>query len=286
MRKAWGIFLCFLLITVTGAYAFRGTIRDGWETWNAPRLPSPTKLKPTVATSSLSPGGDVSPVEMGSASSEHFVMVTEPPKPVQKEIDPLAKNGVLPEEMNLDVPFTSQAPYQNWDMPYQEACEEASLIMVDGFYHDLSGRIPPADAKKQIDALVAFENSVLGYYKDTTAVETAEIAEKYFKYKDTRVLPVTSAEDIKRAVANGYPVILPASGKALNNPNFRNGGPPFHMLVVRGYTKDRFITNDPGTRKGENYTYSYEVLLNAIHDWNDGNVTAGKSVMLIIIPNS
>src|SRR3989344_4989971 len=32
-------------------------------------------------------------------------------------------------EVNLPVPFTSQAPHANWDMPYQEACEEASALM-------------------------------------------------------------------------------------------------------------------------------------------------------------
>src|SRR3989344_4828168 len=32
-------------------------------------------------------------------------------------------------EVNLKVPFTSQAPTGNWDLPYQEACEEASALM-------------------------------------------------------------------------------------------------------------------------------------------------------------
>ena len=39
------------------------------------------------------------------------------------------------------------------------------------------------------------------------------------------------------------------------------------MLVVIGYTDDGFITNDPGTKRGEQYWYKTETLLDAIHDW-------------------
>ena len=35
----------------------------------------------------------------------------------------------LPEEINLPVPFTPQAPHANWELPYQEACEEAAVLM-------------------------------------------------------------------------------------------------------------------------------------------------------------
>ena len=35
----------------------------------------------------------------------------------------------LPRSFQLPVPFTAQAPHGNWGMPYQEACEEAVIIM-------------------------------------------------------------------------------------------------------------------------------------------------------------
>ena len=35
--------------------------------------------------------------------------------------------------MNLSVPFTSQAPEQNWDEPWQDACEEAAVLMLDAY---------------------------------------------------------------------------------------------------------------------------------------------------------
>ena len=58
------------------------------------------------------------------------------------------------------------------------------------------------------------------------------------------------------------------------------------MLVVRGYTDDKFITNDVGTRKGENYQYDYDVLMNSIHDWNDGDVDNGQRVVIVVWPNT
>jgi hypothetical protein len=81
----------------------------------------------------------------------------------------------------------------------------------------------------------------------------------------------------------GVPVIIPASGKELQNPNFRNGGPPYHMLVMKGYLADgRWIVNDPGTRKGADYLYGKQLLLNAVHDWNGGDVPRGSSVAFVI----
>ena len=42
---------------------------------------------------------------------------------------------VLTKEINLDVPFTSQAPHLNWDQPYQDFCEEASVLMAVQYLH-------------------------------------------------------------------------------------------------------------------------------------------------------
>ena len=44
------------------------------------------------------------------------------------------KEVVLPSKVSIEVPFTSQAPFANWDEYHEEACEEASIIMVKYFY--------------------------------------------------------------------------------------------------------------------------------------------------------
>jgi hypothetical protein len=45
------------------------------------------------------------------------------------------------------------------------------------------------------------------------------------------------------------------------------------MVVIRGYDVDtkEFITNDVGTRQGENYRYPESVLFNAIRDYPTGD---------------
>lgn len=188
----------------------------------------------------------------------------------------------IPEEINLNVPFTSQAPFANWSLPYQEACEEASSIMVNAFYEKKS--LSKNEADKQILALVDFQTKTYGFYKDTTAEEVARFMKSYWGYESVRVLP-TTADGIKRELANGSPVIIPAAGRQLGNPNFTRPGPVYHMLVVKGYTRDgKFITNDPGTRRGENYVYTEKTVLNANHDWNGGNVTNGEKLMIVVDP--
>jgi len=189
----------------------------------------------------------------------------------------------LPTEFLLQVPFTTQAPYANWDMPYQEACEEASALTVHYFYEGKTFTQSVAD--KEILDLVDFENSYLGFYKDTTAEELSRVIKAYWKYDRVDVIDNPSIDDIKRHVFEGRPVIVPAAGKLLGNPNFRNGGPLYHNFVIRGWTKTQFITNDVGTRKGENYRYDYQTVMDAMHDWNGGNVTSGAKRIVVIYPN-
>lgn len=268
------------------AYAFRTPIRDWWDVLNAPQLPAAIRKVPvkSAAGDSLSVQ-DASPVEGGVATSQNFMLVSNPPKAKPAPIDPLEAKDGLPAEINLDVPFTPQAPSQNWDMPYQEACEEASALMVDAYYRGKTGILPKDDMEAKIKEIVAYEVKTLGYYEDTSTDKMIEWMKGYFGYEDIRKIPIRNAETIQRALANGYPVLIPFDGKKLPNPNFRNGGPPYHVLVVKGYTKGRFITNDPGTRKGKDFTYSFDDLVNAAHDWT-GKKADGPAVMLIVIPST
>lgn len=172
--------------------------------------------------------------------------------------------AAIPSEYNLAVPFQPQAPHADWSLPYQEACEEASLIMADRFFSGESLSLEQMDAA--IKDVVAWEQDVFGYYEDTTAGEVARIASDYFNLNailDFDVRP----ENIKRHISQNKLVVVPAAGRELPNPYFTGDGPLYHMLVIRGYTQTQFITNDPGTRRGEQFLYAYDDLINAIHDW-------------------
>jgi len=108
---------------------------------------------------------------------------------------------------------------------------------------------------------------------------------EHFGVANARVVPVTSIMDIKKELAKGNAVLLPANGKLLRNPNFRNGGPPYHMITAKGYTDSSVIVNDPGTRLGADYVYKDDVLFTALADWvgaNDVGVASGPKVMIVV----
>jgi len=283
MKKWFFVFALVLVATGMFAYLDRGMIRDVWASWYKPVLPVAARFSPSTAGATSPAGGENTPVEGGVATSQHYILVSSPTA-VPKAADPFEEKGPLPSKANLDVPFMSQAPNGNWGLPYQEACEEASAIMVDAYYRGVA-TITPAQADKAINALVDYENKTLGFYKDTNAEQTVGFIKGYFKYQNVVIAPLSDVSQLKRAVANGYPVMVPAAGKLLPNPNFNNGGPLYHMLVVKGYTQDRIITNDSGTRNGADFLYTPSALMNAAHDWNGGDVTHGAPVMIIVLPN-
>ncbi len=188
----------------------------------------------------------------------------------------------IPESYMLDVPFTSQAPFGNWGMPYQEACEETAALVVNYYYEHK--KFTPEIANQEILAVVDFENKHLGFYKDTDTEETADWIRAYWGYERVEVITDPTVEDIKRNIAEGRPVIVPTAGRMLGNPNFTPPGPIYHFIVIRGYTPTTFITNDVGTHNGEKYTYKIETVMKAMHDWNGGAIEQGTKKIIIIWP--
>jgi len=174
----------------------------------------------------------------------------------------------LPTEVNLDVPFSSQAPFANWDEVHEETCEEASVLMVHAFYEgEVKGEIDPNIAEDVLQDMVESERMIFGFFEDTTVEQTANFAKIYYGYERVDVLENPSIDDLKTHLAEGRPVIVPAAGRILSNPFFSGIGPIYHMLVLKGYTEHGFITNDPGTRRGADWVYNYDHLMSSIHDW-------------------
>jgi uncharacterized protein YvpB len=187
--------------------------------------------------------------------------------------------STLPEKASVDVPFLVQAPLANWDALHEESCEEASLIMVRHFL-DKTKLGSAEDIDKEITDLVSYEGQN-GYKVDVTVSELGEIGRKYYHLSNPRVGKNITINDIKREIAEGRPVIIPAAGKMLPNPYFTGGGPKYHMLVITGYDSKGFITNDPGTRRGHDFRYNYEDLYKAIHDWDEDNILNGPKNYLV-----
>jgi hypothetical protein len=188
----------------------------------------------------------------------------------------------LPDKILISVPFTSQAPLGEWDAYHEEACEEAALLMVA--YYLQNKKLTPALAEKEIQALIAYEIKNKGSYTDSTAEEIEALGEEYYGIKNLRVVYDFSIFDLKKYLAKGKPIIVPAAGRLLNNPNFTAPGPLYHNLVLIGYSGNDFITNDPGTRKGEGYRYNIQILYKAIHDFpgSADNINQGRKAMLVL----
>ncbi len=246
-----------LLLLLAGlAYANRGWIRDTIENANKANLPE------SVNRSQVASNANV----VANANGNVNVSTT---------LDP------IPEAFNLSVPFTTQAPLVNWDHAHDEACEEAALMMVDAYWNDLS-LSDKAAVDRTLLAIEDWEVDRFGYFESTTVEETVIMARDYFNLENVRIVEDPSVEELKRLVASGKPVLVPAAGRELGNPNFRSPGPLYHFLVLKGYTADTFITNDPGTRKGADYVYDVSVIMNAMHDWNGGDVLNGRKAVIVV----
>lgn len=213
-----------------------------------------------------------------SNNQENTNVVEEIKIPVENII----RKEKISNKILISVPFTSQAPFANWDALHEEACEEASLIMLK-YYLD-GKKLTPSIAEEAIQQMVDFEIRNYGDFKDTTASETVKLAEDFYKINNLKVVYDFPKEDLKKYLSQGNPVIVPAAGRLLGNPNFTAPGPLYHNLVLIGYDGNTIITNDPGTRKGQGYTYNIDVLYNAIHDFpgEPENITQGRKAMIVL----
>jgi hypothetical protein len=188
----------------------------------------------------------------------------------------------------IDTPFISQAPTGEWgESEFQNGCEEASALMV--YAWRTSKTYTKEAAKRELIAMARYQEKKIGQGIDTDAAETARLLlSGYFDIDDYRLAYDFTLDELRRATAEGL-VIVPTNGRALSNPNFTLPGPLQHMLVITGYDieKKEFITNDPGTRKGEGYRYPEQVLFDAIREYPTGKhlpIATERKAMIIIPP--
>lgn len=144
------------------------------------------------------------------------------------------------------------------------------------------GTLDADSAEAELQKIVAWETEH-GYGYDVNMDELAEIARDFYGLEAEVVTNVTK-EKIKEILASGSPVIIPAAGRQLGNPYFSGEGPWYHALTLIGYEGDTFIANDPGTKRGQNYRYSADVIMNAIHDWTGvkEEIATGRKAILIV----
>ncbi|MCU0641305.1 MAG: C39 family peptidase [Candidatus Margulisbacteria bacterium] len=182
------------------------------------------------------------------------------------------------------VPFLCQAPHANWAQPWQDACEEAAIIMA---VHWVNGYpLDKESGNQEILGLVNYQVKRWGGHHDLTAARAAQLLRDYYKIKNYQVVYNFDVARIKQELAAGKLVIAPMAGRLLGNKYYRQPGPAYHYLVFIGddEAKGEFITNDPGTKRGKGYRYRYDVAYNAIHDWTGDKETiaAGRRAIIVI----
>ena len=198
---------------------------------------------------------------------EEKLAIEEKTSPGQEENVPAVKEAA--ERNPLEISFVVQAPDATWsDERFQNACEEASLLMVGSFLQNKKITAP----RQEMLAIMAFEDKKFGHSYDTSAVDTNTILQEYYGITTSRVEDLQSVEEMKALVDRKGVLVVPTDGRTLKNPYFTAPGPETHMLVVLDYdakTKE-FIVHDPGTKRGALYRYNERVLFEAIADYTSG----------------
>lgn len=252
MRK---FFIVIVLLLIFGSFFyFRSDIKNRLIDFNQPAIPQ----------------------------AQDFQTVAENNKATDNNIEQNETTNNQPESFNLKVPFIVQAPFANWDEDYKEACEEASILMVDAFYNNL--QLTEDQSAERLMEMINWQKANWGGHFDLNVNQTAKLAMALFGYQDYLIINNPTVEQIKSYLEKGWPVITPAAGQKLNNPHFRSPGPIYHMLVVKGFTADGFITNDPGTKFGDDYFYPTDTLMAALADWQETDFNQAIPKILIIQP--
>lgn len=174
------------------------------------------------------------------------------------------KNKETPKKAYLKVPFITQAPLEtkeNWKL-HEESCEEAALLQA--YLYETGQEITRPKANEIILDMIDWQKKNLGSHHDIYAEEMKKFIMGYYNLKDSEIKIIfeASIEDIKKQIASGHPVIVPIMGDILKNPYYPYPG--YHMLTAIGYTEDRMITNDNGTRRGADFTYDMGIFKTAM----------------------
>ncbi len=192
----------------------------------------------------------------------------------------------LPPSHLINTMFVPQAPENKWNEPWQDTCEEAALLTV--YYYHNPAIVTTKEIKTALEQLIEYENNN-GFGADISIEQMGLIAQKSLKLKPI-IISDPTIEELKSYLSRDLPIIIPANGKILylENHNFNNFGPYYHNIVLLGYddTIQKFTVHDVGTRHGAYFIYSYQLLMDSIHDFppdlHKENINNGPKKVLIL----
>jgi hypothetical protein len=172
-----------------------------------------------------------------------------------------ASTDTAPAAAVLPVPYSVQAPANNWKI-FENACEEDAVLMYHQFLAgDSRTDLPVAEVGPALRAMQQWQVTNWGAEKDLTIDKTGQLAQAYYGYH-YEVVPATQ-ESITAQIASGHPVIVPVMTHSLQNPHY---GPNtvYHEVLIKGYNAEGVVANDGGVKEGKNWFYNWSVLWGAI----------------------
>jgi hypothetical protein len=194
-----------------------------------------------------------------------------------------ASDKPLPSSVLIKVPYTSQAPHNDWPS-HEDYCEAAALVMYAGYLHgDKRETIPPEEADRSMTQVIVWEREQYhSSHPDLTLDQMGETAAHFWQFAPV-VMPA-DLDSVKRQLAAGHPVVIPVmthgapGGQALS-PHYGRAN-VYHVMLITGYDGSQVYTNDAGFMQGENQAYQWSVLESAM-DAQQPKLHQGR-VMLVL----
>src|SRR5690348_15309983 len=196
------------------------------------------------------------------------------------EVTPVA----LPDHILLQVPFTTQAPLNNWAQ-HQESCEAANLTML---YYYWSNRqdvvIDPHAADNLINQIDRWKPA-----PDLNDTMLGELAQQRLGYT-YRIVP-NDPKVIAEQLSAGRPLLAEVRTHGLGNSHYPGYATHFeqtgwsvpHFVTIIGYDSAGVWLNDPGISAGRGYHISYAQLAHAIDDLDQHHPALSQGQVLLLI---
>ena len=161
MKRKIYILVVILFVAAFGYYYFSQAKSDK-NNIELPQAQTYEDFKAGASTTTTDKNTTTTPVKNITTTPIKNNPTTTAKDPVVKPVENLVA-------INLAVPFTSQAPTANWAQPFQDACEEASLMMVHYYY--ANQKMPDKLAvEKIILDMVDWQVKTLGVHPDRKSV--------------------------------------------------------------------------------------------------------------------
>jgi hypothetical protein len=196
------------------------------------------------------------------------------------EVTPVA----LPDHILLQVPFTTQAPLNNWAQ-HQESCEAANLTMLYLYWtQDSSVVIDPHKADSFIQMIDSWKPAA-----DLNDVQVGQLAQQHWGYA-YRLVP-NDPKVIAQQLSAGRPLLAEVRTHGLGNSHYpgysthyeQTGWSVPHFVTIIGYDSTGVWLNDPGISWGRGYHITYAQLTHAIDDLDQHHPGLAEGQVLLLI---